>query len=728
MQPASRKHYLPRAEPRLQATGRRVDNEPMPDGSFDYPLAIAHALSLLLLPLMGVAFVRWRARRALADGSDSAAVYFASAQWLGALPLLVVLGLTASADTPLAAWVEFTLVRSVGEIAPLAWFPVVMLPLAITLGATTWAAYGITKMTRGTDWTPRETAVQAAWALAILAAPVLGFSLCRLAYQHGEFALGVGLVAASIAAMTFARVRWAKHLGIDPHAVTRGPLRDRLISLAAKAGVQIGQLYVVPMRRVRMANAFAVRRDIVMVTDWLVEHLDRREVDAVLAHELAHLKLGHPRKLGLVALAGAGVSATAMAVTGVSGAVALGTLVAVVATRFVSRRFELQADALGVRLCGDPEASITGLVRLTRLNHVPLSWSRNSERALTHPSTLRRIEAIARAAGIPDARVRELLAHDEPALDRDSVPVQAQPGGKVFSTAFKTGVTLRLAWLLLLAAAAMAVAGVSIVRPLALPRPLAAVAGALLGFAAVVVITDLLAARGLASLRAPVAGRVGAPAGARFVGLSPGTAPRVYEGFFDWDLGYLSFEADALAYRGEEATFRLPRAAVLDVRRHPGPPGWIAAPRVAIEWSDPVGGASGVVQLRPAAVSRLAQLPAAVANLLEEIRSWRSAQVSGLTGQPVPPPLESDVTGTPLAQVVSPATLVPIAGLLAVLCGVLAGLVRLPLWPFAGPGALDVWLGAMLAAVLQRLPMWRAEAARPKEARPKEARPERRAA
>src|SRR5258706_53892 len=59
-------------------------------------------------------------------------------------------------------------------------------------------------------------------------------------------------------------------MGIAPHAVTAGPLRDRIFGLAGQAGVRLQQLYVVPMARGRMANAFAVRGNLVVLTDYLL--------------------------------------------------------------------------------------------------------------------------------------------------------------------------------------------------------------------------------------------------------------------------------------------------------------------------------------------------------------------------------------------------------------------------------------------------------------------------
>src|SRR6185503_14523794 len=71
--------------------------------------------------------------------------------------------------------------------------------------------------------------------------------------------------------------------------------------------------------------------------------------------------------------------------------------VANLALFFRSRRNERQADAIGVSLTGEPEACISGLARLARLNLMPLhsdGWGKSLD---THPQAMRRFEEIARA-------------------------------------------------------------------------------------------------------------------------------------------------------------------------------------------------------------------------------------------------------------------------------------------------------------------------------------------
>lgn len=683
----------------------------MPD-PLDTALAAGHALGLCLLPLLAAAFVHLRARRALAEGAESAAVFFTSLQWLAYVPAATVVALVASAGSPADQTLRLVLAVVAGPFAPLLLLPFAMLPLACAVIATTLVAHGITTRTRGGDVTLRESLRQAGWLLAMIGAGLAGLLGLQSFLGLGAVGPALACVAAGIVVAAVARARWSASLGMAPHAVTHGPLRDRLFALAAKAGVTLQQLYVLPMRRHRMANAFAVQGGVVLLTDWLLENLERREVDAVLAHELAHIRLGHPRQLGIAAAVGVLAGAALVAVAGFATAVVAGVILSLLVARFVSRRCEYQADALAVRLTGDAEALVTALVRIGRLNHVPIHWGRAAESGLTHPSTLRRVEAIARAAGISADRLRELLACEEPPRDLDAVPAAAAPDGKLFSSEFKRRSTGELSWLLLGVTLAMAAAGVGAVRLLELPRPLAPLAGALVALAALVVAGGLLAARGQARLRRPLAERLGAADGARFVGLSPGEATRVYEGYFDWDLGFLSLEAGALAYRGEETSFRLPRSAIEGVRRASGPPGWLPAPRVAIEWHDETTGARGVVHLRPAHAPRLDALAGDTAELLREIARWRAGGTVAPEGRALPPPREDEVSGTPLARVAHPSTLVPAALLALPASACLAAACGLPVWPFGGAGAFDVWVAAVGALALVRVPWWRAHESR----------------
>ena len=73
-----------------------------------------------------------------------------------------------------------------------------------------------------------------------------------------------------------------------------GVLRDRVFELARLAGVKVNQVYLWQTKDDRSANAAAVVGNKVLLTDYLLQNLSKRQVDYVVAHELAHLRHRHP--------------------------------------------------------------------------------------------------------------------------------------------------------------------------------------------------------------------------------------------------------------------------------------------------------------------------------------------------------------------------------------------------------------------------------------------------
>lgn len=167
----------------------------------------------------------------------------------------------------------------------------------------------------------------------------------------------------------------------------------RLITLATALGLPIRRVAVVPTGPHAIANAFVYGEGggVVFVTDHLLRLLDDRQLDAVLAHELTHLKRRHTWKLLTVSLL---LPLLARALPAYSWLVFL-TLLLVLYT--LLRHFEFEADQGAKALLGSGRPLAEALRTLLQ-DDLPRARPRRRRAILpfaTHP--------------LPEERIRRLL-------------------------------------------------------------------------------------------------------------------------------------------------------------------------------------------------------------------------------------------------------------------------------------------------------------------------------
>ena len=691
-------------------------------------------LACLLLPVALTLLLRVRALRAAA--ADPAPVWFGFARTTS----WIVLGswIAWIAEVHLMRVTRFVpLVLPAGGILPIAAAvaALYLLPPTLVMIAVAALSHRVAARLRGASWTLRETLSQAAWQQAAFLVPLFCLVLGVSAILAGSPRSGVALVIAALASRLVLLRLQLRAMGIAPHALTSGPLRDRIFALASQAGVKLQQLYVVPMARSRMANAFAVRGNVVVLTDYLLEHLSRREVDAVMAHELTHLKRGHPFLLALTLAFTWVIVAILPSVMPFHMswplAVALALPAGIVLFGLVSRRFEREADAGAVALTGDAEALITGLARLTRLNTMPLDWGRLGESLLTHPSTRRRALVIGARAGLAGDRIETLLRSDLPQDEHYA----AGAGGsglssgqsKVFSSLSKISTGALLGWTSLAIAALTPAALIALARVTGVrmePRWAFDAALFLLATAVSCAALDRMVVSPYAGMKRRLRQRLieqgidQARERGIYVGLSPETRPRVYEGFYDWDIGLLFVRDDTLCFVGEEARFALRRGQVASFAFAPRPPGWFAGYRIAVTWEDARSGASGSFTLRPADTTAIRHAARDARGLMARLEAWKGdggpqaampAKPSG-PAEPVlaglGPPAFGSVTAIDPRQIANARTLPPMIILGALLAAGACALFGLPFAPGAQAGFMDVFAVGLMVHLFHRLPYW----------------------
>src|SRR5215211_450570 len=279
------------------------------------------------------------------------------------------------------------------------------------------------------DWLPwlgdvgKSAAVEAGFAAV---GGAIALALVRRARRHWWAPAAVVIVLFGVLSIYLFPVL------IDPlfnkfEPLPRGQLRSDVLSLAKRAGVDVGQVYRVDAsRRTTGANAYVnglghTKR--VVLFDTLIANFPEDQVRSVVAHELGHQAhrdlLRGLAWLAIVAPAGAYLvqqlaerlgrregMADHRARPGPAVLPALVLSVAIVSfglgtfSNVLSRRVEASADSFSLRLTHDP-AAFVGLERRLALTNVADPSPPGFLQALfgTHPTTVQRIgigEAYAR--------------------------------------------------------------------------------------------------------------------------------------------------------------------------------------------------------------------------------------------------------------------------------------------------------------------------------------------
>lgn len=189
-----------------------------------------------------------------------------------------------------------------------------------------------------------------------------------------------------------------------------GPTRDRLEALARRAGSPARNYLVWPTGGL-VANAAVTgihpSLRYVMITDALLDRLNDDGIAAVVGHEFGHARHRH-LLLYLAAAIGYILCAVTMeaaierlwparpgALWIDSGSMLLLYWGGVI--RSFARRFEIQADLFGVRLCGDVEQFVGALETVGRINGQP-----RGIRTWLHPSIGERVSFLRAATAAPE--------------------------------------------------------------------------------------------------------------------------------------------------------------------------------------------------------------------------------------------------------------------------------------------------------------------------------------
>jgi len=242
-----------------------------------------------------------------------------------------------------------------------------------------------------------------------------------------RFGRGWWLPGAAVVVAFGVVLTYASPIVLDPifnrfTPLPAGQVRADVLELARRAGVDVGEVYVMDAsRRTTAANAYVAGLGTtkrVVLYDTLLRDFDPAEVRLVVAHELGHVRYADvPRGLlwlalvapfGMLAAARLGERLTPRdapahaAVPAVALALALLVPAITAIANQLSRAVERRADAYSLELTGEPE-TLVAFQRRIAIQNVSDPTPPPLLHALlgTHPTTLERIglaEAVRRAA------------------------------------------------------------------------------------------------------------------------------------------------------------------------------------------------------------------------------------------------------------------------------------------------------------------------------------------
>jgi STE24 endopeptidase len=292
-------------------------------------------------------------------------------------------------------------------------YRVLTLPLAWLGGFWLPRRYGLLHQSLGRWLWDAAKAALLGGAIALIAVEVV-YALMR--WSAWWWLSGAAIFLVGYALLALIAPVWLVPLFYRLTPLPDGPLRSRLLALAARVGVPVTGVFVVDQsRKSRTANAAVTglgRTRRILLFDTLLDTFTPDEVEAVLAHELAHQLHGDIRRgllvqgaLTLVTfLVAAGALQVGAAHLGLDGPADVGGLplfgLVVLAVGLValpvangwSRHVEHQADRFALETLSHPAPFIGAMERLATLNLAQRDPHPVEEFLLySHPSIGRRI-------------------------------------------------------------------------------------------------------------------------------------------------------------------------------------------------------------------------------------------------------------------------------------------------------------------------------------------------
>jgi heat shock protein HtpX len=248
----------------------------------------------------------------------------------------------------------------------------------------------------------------------------------------------IGVISLGLAAVWFV-IAWFFHQGMINAAtgarpVSRqdeGELYNLLENLAISRGLPTPRLAIIETGAMNAyASGLTEKNYTVTVTRGLMDALDKDELEAVLAHELSHIRHGDVRMMviavifvGIISFVaeigfrvlirsgGGGRRSGGVLILVAAGLIVLAYVLAILIRFSLSRRREYMADAGAVELTKNPDAMISALLKISGQTEIEKAPSEVREMMIdnprsgfmgvfaTHPPIEKRVDMLVEHAG-----------------------------------------------------------------------------------------------------------------------------------------------------------------------------------------------------------------------------------------------------------------------------------------------------------------------------------------
>ena len=160
-----------------------------------------------------------------------------------------------------------------------------------------------------------------------------------------------------------------------------GSLHDKLLKLRNKTNIYFQDVYCIDYSKGKIANAWAAgiipfNRKI-FIAKYILNNYSDDEIEAIVAHEIGHLKYNHSLTNLFLALGSTVFGGLVFSITSKFIPISLGSSMTTgmiygllwgILSGPIRHRHEFQADAYAVRIIGDPQPLIRALCKLHNLD------------------------------------------------------------------------------------------------------------------------------------------------------------------------------------------------------------------------------------------------------------------------------------------------------------------------------------------------------------------------